>query len=96
MPKISKNMFLDTTKRPIGNSMEFAVAVDNTICHGLSMDPANYELKPEKDEEILVIETFNSFAEGEAATLSELVFRCKKGVETILPNVLILDGNRTK
>lgn len=89
-------MFYDSTKRPIGDSKEFAVAIDNIICHGLAMDPVNYDIKPEKDEELLVIETFNLFAEPGTDPLSEQVFRCKKGEEKILSNVLILDGNRDK
>ena len=86
-------MFYDCTKRPIGDSEEFAVAIDNIICHGLAMDPVNYELKPKKDEELLVIETFNLFAEPGTAPLSEQIFRCKKGEEKILQNVLILNSD---
>ena len=89
-------MFLDCTKRPIGDSLEFAVAIDNVICHGLAADPENYDLRPEKDEEILVIETFNFFAEGEMDCLSEQIFRSKKDEVVILPNVLVIDGYKDK
>ena len=89
-------MFYDSTKRPIQDSEEFAVAIDNIICHGLAMDPVNYDLKPEKDEDLLVIETFNFFAKPGTDPLSQQVFRCKKGEEKILPNVLIIDENIIK
>ena len=86
-------MFYDCTYRHIGDASEFAIAVGNVICHGLSMDPANYDLWPRKDEEILVIEYFNYFPKKKENPLHELVYRCKKNEVIILPNVLIIDGN---
>lgn len=86
-------MFLDCTKRPIGDSGEFAVAINNVICHGLAMEPENYDLTCEEDEELLVIECFNSFAKKKTDRLSEQIFRSKKDEVVILPNVFIIDDN---
>ena len=81
-------MFLDCTKRPIGEDDEFAVAIDGIIYHGLQILPEELDIRPRKNEDILAIECMSEHADPEEM-LKVLTFRSKKTEQKVLPNVLI-------
>lgn len=82
-------MFLDYTKTPIEEGDEFIVALNSLIYHGIQMDEVEYpEIRHRKNEELLIIECISEY--GNSDNFLQLkVYRCKKGEDRILPNVVI-------
>lgn len=82
-------MFLDCSKKRIGNINEFAVAIGGLIYHGIPIDPEELDLRPAQGEQLLAIECFCEYADQDEL-LKVLTFRSKINEEKVLPNVLML------